>query len=56
MSSFFVPKMAISYGWIFGWIFKVDIHFDVTGYSKVGFWGTHEEWVKYHFFKNTPVF
>ena len=25
------------WGWIFSWVFKVDIHFFRTGYSKVGF-------------------
>ena len=36
-SPFFHVKMGNFDGWIFRWIFKVDIHFDITGYSHLGY-------------------
>lgn len=36
-ASFFVPKMRLIRGWIFKWIFKVDIHLGGNWIFKTGF-------------------
>lgn len=44
MPPFFVPQNRRFFWWIFKWIFKLDIHFSETGYSKVRF-GDANSWV-----------
>ena len=38
-ASFFVPEMRLIRGWIFKWIFKVDIHLGGNWIFKTGFLG-----------------
>ena len=36
--AFFCARKGIFYGWIFKWVFKVDIHLGGNWIFKTGFW------------------